>query len=464
MKNKISTAEMMEKESISKVLLKLSVPAIIAMLINAIYNIVDTMFVGMLNNTSAIAAVSIVYPLFMFIGAIGVMFGAGGASYLSRLLGEKKKEEADRTLTSTIVIGCIFSLIFTVICIIFLEQFLLMYGATETTMPYAKEYGYTIVAGSIFTIGTGIMSNTIRAEGNSKYSMIATCIGGVINIILDPIFMFKFGMGIKGAAVATVISQLVSFIFLLRYYYSKKSYIKLGIKFFKPTFNMFFEILKIGIPIFVTQVLASFALGFMNLGAKPYGDAAVAAMGIVFRVMSIGFYIVFGIGQGFQPVAGYNYGAKNFTRLKEAVKLSIKWSIISGIVISILFIVFAEGCMLIFTRDREVINIGIKAFRAASLLFPLFGYINTYAVLYQALGKALGAFILSISRQGIFYIPLIFILPKFIGLEGVIFCQTAADGLAFIETFIMAIWLNKSLKKEMVEETSLDSVKKVSSF
>ncbi|AVP65124.1 MULTISPECIES: MATE family efflux transporter [Clostridium] len=464
MKNKISTAEMMEKESISKVLLKLSVPAIIAMLINAIYNIVDTMFVGMLNNTSAIAAVSIVYPLFMFIGAIGVMFGAGGASYLSRLLGEKKKEEADKTLTSTIIIGCIFSLIFTVISIIFLDEFLLMYGATETTMPYAREYGYTIVLGAIFTIGTGIMSNTIRAEGNSKYSMIATCIGGVINIILDPIFMFKFGMGIKGAAVATVISQLVSFIFLLRYYYSKKSYIKLGIKFLKPTFNMFFEILKIGIPIFVTQVLASFALGFMNLGAKPYGDAAVAAMGIVFRVMSIGFYIVFGIGQGFQPVAGYNYGAKNFTRLKEAVKLSIKWSIISGIVISILFIVFAEGCMLIFTRDREVINIGIKAFRAASLLFPLFGYVNTYAVLYQALGKALGAFILSISRQGIFYIPLIFILPKFIGLEGVIFCQTAADGLAFIETFIMAIWLNKNLKKGMVEETNLDSVKEVSSF
>ncbi|AVQ44531.1 MULTISPECIES: MATE family efflux transporter [Clostridium] len=464
MKNKISTAEMMEKESISKVLLKLSVPAIIAMLINAIYNIVDTMFVGMLNNTSAIAAVSIVYPLFMFIGAIGVMFGAGGASYLSRLLGEKKKEEADKTLTSTIIIGCIFSLIFTVISIIFLDKFLLMYGATETIMPYAREYGYTIVLGAVFTIGTGIMSNTIRAEGNSKYSMIATCIGGVINIILDPIFMFKFGMGIKGAAVATVISQIVSFVFLLRYYYSKKSYIKLGIKFFKPTFNMFFEILKIGIPIFVTQVLASFALGFMNLGAKPYGDAAVAAMGIVFRVMSIGFYIVFGIGQGFQPVAGYNYGAKNFTRLKEAVKLSIKWSIISGIVISILFIVFAEGCMLIFTRDREVINIGIKAFRAASLLFPLFGYVNTYAVLYQALGKALGAFILSISRQGIFYIPLIFILPKFIGLEGVIFCQTAADGLAFIETFIMAIWLNKNLKKEMVEETSLDSKKKVSSF
>lgn len=464
MKNKISTAEMMEKESISKVLLKLSVPAIIAMLINAIYNIVDTMFVGMLNNTSAIAAVSIVYPLFMFIGAIGVMFGAGGASYLSRLLGEKKKEEADKTLTSTIIIGCIFSLIFTVISIIFLDKFLLMYGATETIMPYAREYGYTIVLGAIFTIGTGIMSNTIRAEGNSKYSMIATCIGGVINIILDPIFMFKFGMGIKGAAVATVISQIVSFVFLLRYYYSKKSYIKLGIKFFKPTFNMFFEILKIGIPIFVTQVLASFALGFMNLGAKPYGDAAVAAMGIVFRVMSIGFYIVFGIGQGFQPVAGYNYGAKNFTRLKEAVKLSIKWSIISGIVISILFIVFAEGCMLIFTRDTEVINIGIKAFRAASLLFPLFGYVNTYAVLYQALGKALGAFILSISRQGIFYIPLMYILPKFMGLEGVIFCQTAADGLAFIETFIMAIWLNKSLKKEMIEETNLDSIKQISSF
>ncbi|WP_129598657.1 MATE family efflux transporter [Anaerophilus nitritogenes] len=464
MKNKISTAEMMEKESMSKVLLKLSVPAIIAMLINAVYNIVDTMFVGMLNNTSAIAAVSIVYPLFMFIGAIGVMFGAGGASYLSRLLGEKKKEEADKTLTSTIIIGCIFSLAFTVISIIFLDEFLLMYGATKTIMPYAKAYGYTIVMGAIFTIGTAIMSNTIRAEGNSKYSMVATCIGGIINIILDPIFMFQFGMGIKGAAVATVISQCISCIFLLRYYYSNKSYIQLGFRFFKPTLNMFFEILKIGVPIFVTQVLASFALGFMNLGAKPYGDAAVAAMGIVFRVMSIGFYIVFGIGQGFQPVAGYSYGAKNFTRLKEAIKISIWWSTIAAIVVSILFIAFARECMILFTKDQEVIDIGIKAFRAASLLFPLFGYINTYAVLYQALGKALGAFILSISRQGIFYIPLMYILPKFMGLEGVIFCQTAADGLSFIETFVMAIWLNKSLKQEVFKEAKLDSKKKVSSL
>lgn len=459
MKNTISTADMMEKESIQEVLLKLAVPAIIAMLINAVYNIVDTIFVGMLDNTSAIAAVSIVYPLFMFIGAIGTMFGAGGASYLSRLLGEKKKTEADKTLTSTIIVGCIFSLFFTVISIIFLDEFLLMYGATETTMPYAKDYGYIIVLGSIFTIGTAIMSNTIRAEGNSRYSMIATCIGGVINIILDPIFMFKFDMGIKGAAIATVISQIISFIFLLRYYYSKKSYIRLSFKFLKPTFNMFFEILKIGIPIFATQVLASFALGFMNLGAKPYGDVAVAAMGIVFRVMSIGFYIVFGIGQGFQPVAGYNYGARNFTRLKEATRISIKWSTIAAVIISILFIIFAEGFMIIFTRDKEVIKIGVKSFRAASILFPLFGFVNTYAVLFQALGKAGGSFILSISRQGIFYIPLMYILPKFMGLHGVIFCQTAADGLAFIETLIMAIWLNKVLKNEMEEEANLESIK-----
>lgn len=462
MKNTISTEEMMESESISKVLLKLSVPAIIAMLINAIYNIVDTMFVGMLDNTSAIAAVSIVYPLFMFIGAIGVMFGAGGASYLSRLLGEKKKEKADKTLTSTIIIGCIFSLIFTAIGITFLDEFLLMYGATKTIMPYAKEYGYVIVMGSIFTIGTAIMSNTVRAEGNSRYSMIAICIGAIINIILDPILMFNFNMGIKGAAVATVIAQLISFIFLLGYYYSNKNYIKFKINLFKPTFNMFFEILKIGIPIFVTQVLASFALGFMNLGAKPYGDAAVAAMGIVFRVMSIGFYIVFGIGQGFQPVAGYNYGAKNFNRLKEAIKISIKWSTIAALITSILFIIFAEECMLVFTRDREVVDIGIKAFRAASLLFPLFGYINTYAVLFQALGKAMGAFILSISRQGIFYIPLMYILPRFMGLSGVIFCQTAADALAFLETIIMAIWLKKQFNKEIDEQFILNDIKEIS--
>ncbi len=229
---------------------------------------------------------------------------------------------------------------------------------------------------------------------------------------------------------------------------------------------MFFEIFKIGIPTFINQILASFALGFMNLGAKPYGDAALAAMGIVFRVMSIGFYIVVGIGQGFQPVAGYNYGAKNFERLKKSIKLSIKWSIISAIGISILFIVFSEKCMLIFTRDKEVIKIGIKAFRAASILFPLYGYVNTYAVLYQSLGKAVEAFIVSISRQGIFYIPLMYILPKLMGLNGVIFCQTAADGLAFIEAFVMSIWLNKSLKKEMemYKKNDLNLMKKTSSF
>lgn len=358
--------------------------------------------------------------------------------------------------------GCIFSLIFTVIATVFLDEFLLMYGATETIMPYAKEYGYVIVLGSIFTIGTAIMSNTIRAEGNSRYSMIATCVGAVVNIILDPILMFNFNMGIKGAAIATVIAQLTSFIFLLRYYYSNRNYINFKINLFKPTFNMFFEILKIGIPIFVTQVLASFALGFMNLGAKPYGDAAVAAMGIVFRVMSIGFYIVFGIGQGFQPVAGYNYGAKNFTRLEESIKISIRWSTIAAIITSLLFIIFAKECMLIFTRDREVIDIGIKAFRAASLLFPLFGYVNTYAVLFQALGKAVGAFILSISRQGIFYIPLMYVLPKLMGLNGVMFCQTAADGLAFLETIIMAIWLKKQFKKEVSQESTLGDVKEIS--
>ncbi|WP_129600704.1 MATE family efflux transporter [Anaerophilus nitritogenes] len=440
--------KMMGEEKISSVLLKLSIPAIIGMLVNAIYNVVDTAFVGMLKNTSAIAAVSVAFPMFIMIGAIGLMFGIGAGSYISRLLGEKNKKLADQTASTTFFTSLIFSIFFTIFGVKFIIPILKMFGATDTIMVFAKEYSKIIMFGSTFTIMNMTLNNTIRAEGNAKYSMMAISIGAVINIILDPIFMFAFDMGIKGAAVATVVAQSISFIFLMRYYILKKSYIHISIKYFSPCIKIYNEIMKIGVSTFARQALGSFSLGFINLAAKAYGDAAVAAMGISLRVFSLGMFVIFGYNQGFQPVVGYNYGAKKYERVKESIKVSLKWTSIFCIIITIIFNVFAKEIILVFSKDMDVVMIGEKTLRVMSMLFPLFGFQQVYAVLFQALGKGKEALTLSIARQGIFLLPAIFILSKLFQLNGVIWSQTVADFLTLILTSILAIRLHKEIKEK----------------
>ncbi|WP_053955465.1 MATE family efflux transporter [Inediibacterium massiliense] len=444
--------KMMGEEKISSVLLKLSIPAIIGMLVNAIYNIVDTAFVGMLKNTSAIAAVSVAFPMFVMIGAIGLMFGIGAASYISRLLGEKNKKLADQTASTTFFTSLIFSMFFTIFGVVFIVPILKMFGATDTIMIFAKDYSKIIMFGSTFTIMNMTLNNMIRAEGNAKYSMMAMSIGALLNIILDPIFMFVFDMGIKGAAVATVVAQSISFIFLMRYYIFKKSYIHISIKYFSFSIKIYNEIMKIGLATFARQALGSFALGFINLAAKGYGDAAVAAMGISLRVFSLGMFVIFGYNQGFQPVVGYNYGAKKYKRLKEAIEISVKWTSIFCIIVTIVFAIFAKEIVLVFSQDMDVVTIGAKTLRVMSILFPLFGFQQVYGVLFQALGKGKEALALSVARQGIFLLPAIFILPKWFELDGVIWSQTVADLLTLIFTSILAIRLHKEIRKEMTDQ------------
>ncbi|SHH17321.1 MATE family efflux transporter [Tepidibacter thalassicus] len=448
-------AKMMGEEKIGSVLTRLAIPGIIAMLINAVYNIIDTMFVGMLNNTSAIGAVSVVFPMFMLIAAMGQMFGVGSGSYISRLLGEKNKEQADKTTSTTFFTSVIFSIIFTIIGVIFLEQFLVLFGATDTILFYAKDYAKILVFGSTFTICNMTLNNMIRAEGNAKYSMIAISLGALINIILDPILMFSFNMGIKGAALATVLAQMISFIYLISYFILGKSYIKISIKHFKPSKDIYSEILKIGAATFARQSLASLSLGLINVAAKPYGDAAVAAMGISLRILSIGIYVVFGYNQGFQPIAGYNYGAKKYDRLFEAIKISLKTTTIFTAIVTVVFIVFAKEITSVFTIDPEVIDIGAKTLKTICLLFPLFGFQQVYASLFQGLGRGKESFILSASRQGIFLIPSIVILPKFWGLYGVIFSQVVADFFTIMVTGVLALKLNKSLKEEEINSIKI---------
>lgn len=448
MSDKNQRAKMMGEEKIPNILIKLAIPGIIAMLVNAVYNVVDTMFVGMLGNTSAIGAVSIAFPIFIIIAAFGQMFGVGAGSYISRLLGENNKNQADKTTSTTFFTSLATGIVFTVLGFIFIEPLLSLFGATDTIMPFAKEYSKILVAGSVFTVCNMTLNNMIRAEGNAKYSMFAISLGAGLNIILDPILMFGFNMGIAGAALATVLAQAISFIFLIRYFISGKSYIKIATKYFTFSKEIYSEIMKIGTATFARQALSSLSLGLINVAAMPYGDAAVAAMGVTLRVFTIGIFILFGYFQGFQPIVGFNYGAKKYNRLKEAIKVSLKWTTIFAIFVTAVFMAFAEGIIVVFSKDPEVIAIGAKTLRAISLLFPLFGFQQVYATLFQALGKGREALTLSLARQGIFLIPAVLILPRLFGLNGVIFSQTVADFFTIIVTAILAVKLNKTLREE----------------
>lgn len=453
-----SRARMMGEEQIRKILIKLAAPGIVASLINAIYNIIDTMFVGMLNNTSAIGAVSIVFPLFILISAFGLAFGIGAGSYISRLLGENNKELANKTASTTFFTSLVCGIIFTISGLYYLDPLLRLFGATDTIMPYARDYSVILVSGSIVFIMNMVLNNMIRAEGNAKYSMFALCLGAILNIILDPIFMFGFNMGIKGAAVATVLAKFIAFVYLIWYFMSGKSYIRISPKYFTISKKIYVELMKIGVATFGRRSLSSLSMGLLNIAAKPYGDAAVAAMGISLHAISIGIFAIYGYNQGFQPIAAYNYGAKKYERLQEAIKLSLKWTTVFTTIVAILSMIFAREIILVFSKDIEVIEIGVKTLRAICLLFPLFGFQQVYATLFLALGKGREALILSLARNGLFLIPAILFLPRIFQLNGVILCQTVADFFTIIVTAYLAILMKKDLNMREINVENRVSV------
>lgn len=446
MNKSIDKTTMMGNEKIESLLIKLSLPAIIGLMITAIYNIVDTLFVSKLG-TSAVGAASVAYPLFLIIAAVGLMFGIGAASYISRLLGSNNKEKANQVATTTVVTGAAAAVLLTIVLLAFMNPILKLLGASPTIITYAIDYSKALAIGSIFTILNMIFNNILRAEGNAKYSMFGLLTGALLNIVLDPLFIFTLGMGIKGAAIATVISQFISTLVLFSFFLRKKTNLRIEPKYISINKNLYMEISKIGIPTFFRQFLVSVSMALINNAAMPYGDVSVAAIGISNKVFSLGAMIVFGFSQGFQPIAGYNYGAGNIDRLKKVVSVSLRWGTIFTTVLAFLLIAFADGIIGIFSTDPEVINIGTRALRALALPFPLFAFQTLYGTLFQALGKGKEAGILALSRQGFFLIPIVLILPSFIGLNGVIYSQTIADGLTILLTLSFATKVNKEINE-----------------
>lgn len=438
--------ELLGSASIPKALLAMGIPTMVGMLVNAFYNLVDAYFVGGLGE-SQMGAISVVYPLGQVVVGLGLLFGNGAASYISRLLGHGDKKNADKVASTALYSSLSVGAVIIIISMVFLKPILSFLGATDSILPYAAAYAGIYIVSCIFNVFNVTMNNIITSEGAAKTTMCALLIGAILNIALDPIFIYTFDLGVSGAAIATAISQVISTCVYLIYILRKKSIFHFRIKDCTYTKEIITEIFKIGIPTLVFQILTSLSISFINNAARDYGDSAIAGMGIVTRLISIGSLSVFGFIKGFQPIAGYSYGAKKFDRLREAIKTSILWSTIFCVIFGLILALFPVAIVSQFTKGSEMIRIGAASLRANGISIMFFGFYTVYSSLFLALGKGREGFILGACRQGICFIPIILLLPTVWGLNGILYAQPIADILSAIITIFMVIPLHKKLNE-----------------
>lgn len=430
---------------VPQALMALGIPIMIGMLINALYNLVDAYFIGGLGE-SQMGAISIAFPLGQVVVGLGLMFGNGAASYLSRLLGRGDREAASKVASTALYSSVCIGAVIIIGTAIFLKPILTMLGATDTIMPYALSYGRIYVISCIFNVFNVTMNNIVASEGAAKTTMCALLLGAVLNIGLDPIFIYTLDMGVAGAAIATAISQMASTLVYLIYALQKKSAFTFSIKEFCPSKQIITEILKIGIPTLTFRLLTSLSIAFINREANIYGDAVIAGMGAVTRITSMGTLVVFGFLKGFQPIAGFSYGAKKFDRLREAIKTSILWSTIFCVVVGLTIALFSTQIISQFTEgNTEMISVGQKSLMANGFSFFVFGFYTVYSSLFLALGKGTAGFVLGACRQGICFVPIILLLPSFWGINGILYAQPIADVISAIVTVFMALHLHKEL-------------------
>ena len=425
-------------ENILKLLFKLSMPATIGMIVMALYNVVDAIFIGRGVGTLGIAGISIVFPIQMFILALGQMVGIGGASIISRSLGANNFTKANRTLGNVYSIIIVLSFIIAFLGSRFIDFFLEAFGATPAILPFARDYMQIIILGAVFFAFLVSSNSLIRSEGRAKIAMGTMIVSAGMNIILDPIFIFGFKMGIKGAAYATVISQALAVFYIIYYFSSKKSILKFSFKNLRIDFSILKEILAIGVSSFVRLVSRSIMVIILNNILSIYGsDVSIAVFGVLNRILRFAIMPIFGIAQGFQPIAGFNFGAKLYRKTKEAIKLAVIAATGISILGFLILILLPNFLMRIFTQDENLISQGTFALRIIIITLPTIGFQIIGATTFQAIGKPFPALLLSMSRQILFLIPLLLILPKFWQLSGIWIAFPIADILAAFITFVM---------------------------
>ncbi len=440
--------EKLGTEKISKLLWSQSMPAMVGLLCVSIYNFVDAIFIGQGVGPLGIAGLAVSMPVHMVIMALAQTIGVGASSLISRSLGAGHQHQAARALGNFFTLIIVVSVVSSVAGLIFLEPMLILFGATPEILPYAADYLGIILMGMVFLSLAAAGNNVIRAEGNAKFSMMVIVLSAVINLILDPIFIFGFNMGMKGAALATIIGFLIAGIIVIVYFVTGKSSIKMAAADFLPDPKIVKEIFSVGASSFARQAAASVLIIIINKSLSSYGsDSSIAAYGIVSRITMLIFMPLFGIVQGMQPILGYNHGAGKFRRAREVIIRAIISSTYISIVSFIVLYIFAEQISSWFTNDPELISQTSGALRIVILALPLTGLQTVAGGLFQAIGKAVPAFFISLMRQVIFLIPIVLILPLYMGLDGIFIAIPVAEFLAAAVVLYMTINQLKKFKE-----------------
>lgn len=430
-----------------KAIVKLAVPATLALLAKAVYNLVDTAYIGMLNDDLAMAGVGVTVPLLLIMVSIENIFAAGAAVLAGRQLGAKDDEGASRTVTTIIGISVIIGVALCVGGIAFIDPIMRAFGASEASLPQAKDYAFWMFVAALANLPAQSMNCAARAESSVKISSVAVVTGALLNVILDPVFMFDWGlnMGVKGASMATTVSQFVTFFILIGFYASGRSIIKIKAKSFRPSWQLIKIVAVIGIPTAVIQICLSVAASLTNIAAAglPQSDEIIAAYGVVQRLVLIDCYLVMGFMQGYQPVASFAFGAKNEERFHESVRFALKGSLLLTVMVAAVYILLSKPFILLFNRNPVIVDYGSKLLISQVALYPAFGLCYMMTITYQTIGESRYGLFLSMIRQGLFYVPFILILPKFLGITGIYCTQPAAD----ILTILVCIFSIPSMKK-----------------
>ena len=437
--------EFLTQAPVSRVILTMALPTIVSMLVTCFYVIVDTYFVGQLN-TQSTAAVGIVFPLMSLIQAIGSFFGHGSGAYMSRELGARRTDNASSMATTGLVYALLIGILIAVVALLFLRPLSLVLGSTPTSLPFTEQYMAIILLGAPFQIASFTLNSQLRMQGNARYAMWGIISGALLNVILDPILIFACGLQLRGAALATVIGQIVSVAVLLAMcHFRATTGVRLRPRFFSLHWHYVREIVYGGSPSLSRQGLASISVVLLNVAAAGYGDAAVAAMSIVSRVTMFVMAVIVGLGQGFQPFCGYCYGAALYNRLRHGFWFTVRVGFIFLLFFSAVFFCFAEQTIAIFRDDAIVIAVGSTALRWHLAVYPLNAYIMAGNMMLQTTRRPIRANVLSSARKGLVLIPFILILPHLFGLMGIAMCQAVCD----VVTFIIAIPIVRSAFREM---------------
>ncbi|MBR4322911.1 MATE family efflux transporter [Treponema sp.] len=452
----LKNIDVFEKDSIPKAVFKLALPTVLSMIVAVFYNMVDTFFVGQTGDANQMAAVSVATPVFLFFMAAGNIFGIGGSSFLSRALGEKHYDKAKNISSFCLYAGIFTGLIGAVLMFTFMRQILEAVGTSPNTFDFAKSYLSWIACGGPAIVVSTAFTNLLRGEGAAQSSMHGMMAGTIANIILDPVFILDsffgipcFGLGVSGAAIATVIGNLVSIAFFFYHVCSKKanSVLTLSPRYFAVRGGILRGVFLIGLPASLTNILMSLSNILMNKYLVAYGDIPVAGMGVAMKANMLVVFVQLGIAMGIQPLVGYNFGAGNFRRMKDAMKFALLCNLIAGFLITIIYFIFSREIIRIFINDEEVIEMGVIMLRALMMSTPVLGIQFVLNFSFQAMGKAKQSLALAVSRQGFIFFPATIILNMIFGLKGLVYAQPIADCVSIILAIAMFLYMNRDFKK-----------------